>query len=66
MAERELPWKSAGEFALGRPEYGPLVDELMREVLAQSQPLGEQTRGMTPHWRVKDASGHEVVFPNYS
>ena len=28
MAERELPWKSAGEFALGRPEYKPLVDEL--------------------------------------
>ena len=63
MPKRELPWKSAEEFVFARPDYKLLVDELMQEVLAQSPPQGEQTRGMTPQWRVKDASGHEVVFP---
>lgn len=63
MAEREFPWKSAGDFALQQSAYTELVAEALGEFLSKIDPQSVNTIGRTPQYRVKDANGNEVVFP---
>ena len=63
MAERELPWKSADDFALQQSAYTELVAEALGEFLQKIDPQSVNTIGRTPQYLVKDANGNEVVFP---